>query len=161
MIVYICLCIFYDRVLILWTQLGNNVWTQFEFDGVVCWAKLCSIVFTAFAVYMMRWLKPGNFTKINTPPWVFFTFCKLYKWYRMAQSVTYNIDHYPSSPSAKDSWHGTEISSTQYLESKTGGIKHCSVQFGETASKVLQPLQNVPPWRCYLTGCRTIVGTII
>ena len=26
-----------------------------------------------------------NFTKINTPPWVFFTFLKLYKWYQIAQ----------------------------------------------------------------------------
>ena len=25
-----------------------------------------------------------NFTKTNTPPWVFFTFLKLYKWYEIA-----------------------------------------------------------------------------
>ena len=25
--------------------------------------------------------KTGNFTKINTPSWVFFTSFKLYKWY--------------------------------------------------------------------------------
>ena len=25
-----------------------------------------------------------NFTKSNTPPWVFFTFFKLYKWYQIA-----------------------------------------------------------------------------
>ena len=37
-----------------------------------------------------------NFTKINSPPWVFFTFLKLYKWYqtyrivsRIAQCITY------------------------------------------------------------------------
>ena len=29
----------------------------------------------------------SNFTKNNTPPWVFFTFLKLYKWYQIAQSV--------------------------------------------------------------------------
>ena len=29
-----------------------------------------------------------NFTKGNTPPWVFFTFLKLYKWYEIAQSIT-------------------------------------------------------------------------
>ena len=28
-----------------------------------------------------------NFTKSNTPPWVFFTFSKLYKWYQIAQNV--------------------------------------------------------------------------
>ena len=27
--------------------------------------------------------------KINTPPWVFFTIFKLYKWYQIAQSTTY------------------------------------------------------------------------
>ena len=30
-----------------------------------------------------------NFTKSNTPSWVFLTFLKLYKWYQIAQSITY------------------------------------------------------------------------
>ena len=30
-----------------------------------------------------------NFTKINTPLWVFFTFFKLYKRYQIAQRITY------------------------------------------------------------------------
>ena len=30
-----------------------------------------------------------NFTKSKTPPWVFFTFLKLYKWYQIAQSVSF------------------------------------------------------------------------
>ena len=29
-------------------------------------------------------------TKSNTPPWLFFTFLKLYKWYQIAQSVAYD-----------------------------------------------------------------------
>ena len=33
-----------------------------------------------------------NFTKINTPPWVFFTIFKLYKWYQMAQRTAYVKD---------------------------------------------------------------------
>ena len=33
--------------------------------------------------------KACNFTKINTPPWVFFTFFKLFKWYQIAQRITY------------------------------------------------------------------------
>ena len=33
--------------------------------------------------------KACNFTKSNTPPWVFFTFFKLYKWYQIAQSASY------------------------------------------------------------------------
>ena len=27
-------------------------------------------------------------TKSNTPPWVFFTFLKLYKWYQIAQNIS-------------------------------------------------------------------------
>ena len=34
-------------------------------------------------------LEAYNFTKINTPPWVFFTFFKLYKWYQIAQHITF------------------------------------------------------------------------
>ena len=34
-----------------------------------------------------------NFTKSNSPPWVFFTFFfKLYKWYQIAQSITQRCD---------------------------------------------------------------------
>ena len=29
-----------------------------------------------------------NFTKGNTPPWVFFKFFKFYKWYQIAQHTT-------------------------------------------------------------------------
>ena len=32
-----------------------------------------------------------NFTKSNTPPWMFFAFFKLYNWYEIAESITYNI----------------------------------------------------------------------
>ena len=34
--------------------------------------------------------KVAGFTKSNTLPWVFFTFFKLYKWYQIAQSMTYD-----------------------------------------------------------------------
>ena len=30
----------------------------------------------------------SNFIKSNTPPWVFFTFLKLYKSYQIAQNIT-------------------------------------------------------------------------
>ena len=30
-----------------------------------------------------------NFTKCNTPPWMFSKFFKLYKWYQIAQRITY------------------------------------------------------------------------
>ena len=32
-----------------------------------------------------------NFTKINTPPWVSFTFFKSYKWFQIAQRITYSV----------------------------------------------------------------------
>ena len=35
--------------------------------------------------------KVCNSTKSNTPPLVFFTFLKLYKWYQIAQSISYFI----------------------------------------------------------------------
>ena len=31
-----------------------------------------------------------NFTKSNNPPWVFFTFLKLCKWYQIAQRTTFS-----------------------------------------------------------------------
>ena len=34
--------------------------------------------------------KARNFTKINSPQWVFFTFFKLYEWYEMAQRIIFN-----------------------------------------------------------------------
>ena len=36
--------------------------------------------------------KACNFIKSNTPPWVFFTFIKLYKWYQMAHASNLKLD---------------------------------------------------------------------
>ena len=44
--------------------------------------------------------KACNFTKINTPPWVFFTFLKLYKWYQIALRITYS-SKYSGLPSKR------------------------------------------------------------
>ena len=40
-------------------------------------------------VLLLVKLQTCNFTKSKNPPWVFYTFLKLYKWYQMAQSVLY------------------------------------------------------------------------
>ena len=40
--------------------------------------------------------KASNFTKSNTPPWVFITFFKLYKWYQIAQRIS-NIQCFQKS----------------------------------------------------------------
>ena len=45
-----------------------------------------------FSESSVNWtLYACNFFKINTPPWVFFSFFKLYKWYEIAQSVSINF----------------------------------------------------------------------
>ena len=36
-------------------------------------------------------------TKSNTPPWMFFTFFKLHKWYQIAQNITYIFKCYSDS----------------------------------------------------------------
>ena len=40
----------YDQMIVLSTQLGDNVYTQFGSDGIICATKLCSNVFTTFAL---------------------------------------------------------------------------------------------------------------
>ena len=89
-------CISYDQMLILSTQLGNNVYTQFEFDSLSNKAS-----FQCFH-----------------------------------NIVVDNIDHNLSSRSTKYFWPGTAISSTRHLETKTAGLKRCSFQLTDTASKV-------------------------
>ena len=41
-------------------------------------------------VKLQAWLLACNFTKSNTPPWVFFTFFKWYNWYQIAQNTYRN-----------------------------------------------------------------------
>ena len=36
----------------------------------------------------LKHIDSENFTKINTPPWFFFKFLKLYKWYQIVQRIT-------------------------------------------------------------------------
>ena len=35
--------------------------------------------------------KACTYTKSNTTPWVFFKFFQLYKWYQIAQSITFTL----------------------------------------------------------------------
>ena len=46
----------------------------------------------------------SNFTKSNTPPWVFFTFFKLCKQYQIAQSVQYSDDGIPNDDVNDDNY---------------------------------------------------------
>ena len=45
-----------------------------------------------------------NFTKSNTPPRVFSTLLKLYKWYQIAQNITIEVDCALSINSSKREW---------------------------------------------------------
>ena len=40
-------------------------------------------------LYNLKTVEACNFTKITTPPWVFFTFFQLYIWYQIAQPTTF------------------------------------------------------------------------
>ena len=60
------------------------------------WAHLYNLKNTHGGVLLLVKLKAEacNFTKSITPPWVFFTFFKLYKWDQIVQSVSYAFFFY-------------------------------------------------------------------
>ena len=55
----------------------------------ITWLKVNSMTSKHDLWDLLMLYQACNFTKINTPPWVFFTFFKLYKWYQIAQRTTY------------------------------------------------------------------------
>ena len=57
-------------------------------------------------------------------------------------SLGNNIDHNPSSRTAKDSWHGTAISASQHLENKDDGCVRPSLELqnDKIQSKTLKQL---------------------
>ena len=52
--------------------------------------RILAYFMQGLAIYIKQHASARNFTKSNTPPWVSFTFFKLYKWYQIAQNTTYN-----------------------------------------------------------------------
>ena len=61
--------------------------TQLYFESFKSRA-LCNLVpFVQFKKRVKAW-KLLYLTKSNTPPWVFFTFLKLYSWYQIVQTIT-------------------------------------------------------------------------
>ena len=66
----------------IWYHLYNSKYVKNNLGGVLLLVKLRA--------------SACNFTKSNTPPWVFFMFFQLYKWYQIAQSVilNYSIHNY-------------------------------------------------------------------
>ena len=84
-------------------DLGKQVWSSFE-TVMSIWIKYferCAIWYYSYNLKNVKNTHGGvlilvklqasacNFTKINTPPWVFFTFLKLYKWYQITQRITF------------------------------------------------------------------------
>ena len=59
--------------------------------GFICDA-LCDLVpFAQFKKCEKHSWRSDAFTKSKTSPWVSLTFFKLYKWYRMTQSISYGL----------------------------------------------------------------------
>ena len=54
-----------------------------------CVAQFDAVCTTGVLILVKLKAKACIFTKINTAPWAFFTFFKLYKWYQIAQHTTY------------------------------------------------------------------------
>ena len=67
----------------------KSAWCVFT-DCIWCFAR-----FGTFLKYVKKpmeacyFYETCNFTKSNTPPWVFFTYFKLCKWYQIAQCMAY------------------------------------------------------------------------
>ena len=99
------LCISYDRLMQISTDLGNKVSEQFEKDGLVCPLDLRKDLFTTGCVD--------------------------------------NIDHDPSSRTAKDSFHGTAISITQHPTVDSQGVKRGKRVLDLKASKS-RVISNLP-----------------
>ena len=64
-----------------------------------------------------------NFTKRDTPPWVFFTFFKLFKWNQIVQSITNFSDHECTKAIARI-WPGSHEFSARKLLSSRIEVEH-------------------------------------
>ena len=59
---------------------------------LVLFVHLKNVKNTIGGVLLLEWrLLAYNFTKINTPAWLFFTFFKLCKWYQIMQRITNDL----------------------------------------------------------------------
>ena len=62
----------------------------------VIWYHLCNLknmknTHKELLLFLKFLASAWNFTKRNPPPWVLFTFFKLYKWYHIAQNISYDL----------------------------------------------------------------------
>ena len=85
---------------------------------IICVALSDLVPFVQFKKRRRLKAEACNFTKINTPPWVFFTFFKLYQCYQMVQRITYSY-----------------IASSEELP-KYGSISRYSCQFSSSGKYI-------------------------
>ena len=62
--------------------------------------------FGAICTILKTWKRPieACYTQRNTPPWVFYTFFKLHKWYQIAQNITTELWTIQESPLYITKW---------------------------------------------------------
>ena len=92
-------CLFHPLKMPLWKGCHSESNGNMRHDTCICGALRDLVQFVQFKKrekhpwrsvnFSKLQASPCNFTKINTPPWVFFTFFKLYKWYQIAQHTTF------------------------------------------------------------------------
>ena len=68
----------------------EQMWCVVRF-GTTCNLKYVKSTHGGVLLLVKLQASACNFTKSNTPPWVFFTFLKLYKWYQIAQRITNSL----------------------------------------------------------------------
>ena len=64
-------------------------WDAFVFWYHLCYLKNVKNTQGGLLLSVKLQAEACNFTKCNTPLWVFYTFLKLCKWHQIAQSITY------------------------------------------------------------------------
>ena len=90
----------------IWYRLSNLKSLKNTHGGVLILVKLQA--------------KVCSFTKINTSPWGFFTFFKLYKWCQIAQCITYGEKESRQSEGlqicSENQWTGFYMISASVME---------------------------------------------
>ena len=109
-------------------NLNFTLQSFFDMWCVARYGSICGNVKNTHGGVLLLVKLQANFTKINTPPWVFFTFFKLYKSYDTAQSFTY-IACTTSNLSFMNS-------STHELTVKSSGWNMYFVLFGTQATNI-------------------------
>ena len=74
----------------IWHHIQHHMWCFVRFGYQMYNLKNVQNIHGEVLILVKLQVSACNFAKINTPPWVFFTFFKLYKWYQIAQHTAYS-----------------------------------------------------------------------